>query len=152
VELNNLVVDGEVFPSLSLDWKGNLKNHRVNANLVASAARMNLEFVGACHSDTWNFKIDKASFDLGDYGTWRLIDHPVIMRVSHSGIKPFKACWAQEDSSVCIEGSWRSEEGWHVQGNLNDPPLNRMIDVLKALIQRPKLDKKFYKTGDIDYR
>jgi autotransporter translocation and assembly factor TamB len=61
VELTNLAVDGEVFPSLLLDWNGNLKNHRVGASLVAPSARVNLEFAGECYSDTWNFNIDKAS-------------------------------------------------------------------------------------------
>ena len=152
VELTNLVVDGEVFPSLSLDWKGNLKNHRVRADLVSSTSRANLEFTGECYSDTWKFRINNASFDLENNGIWRLNDHPVNVLVDHTGIKPFKACWAQEDSKVCVDGSWSPSAGWMAEGNLNTPPLNRIIDILKTLIQRPKLDKKFYKSGDVNYK
>jgi hypothetical protein len=152
VGLTNLVVDGEVFPSLSLDWKGNLKNHRVRADLVSSTSRADLEFTGECDSDTWRFRINNASFDLENNGIWRLNDHPVNVFVDHTGIKPFKACWAQEDAKVCVDGSWSPSAGWMAEGNLNAPPLNRIIDILKTLIQRPKLDKKFYKSGDVNYR
>ena len=152
VELTNLKVDGEIFPSLSIDWMGDFKNHRVRADLVSSTARTNIEFKGECYSDTWKFRIDNASFDLENNGTWRLNNHPVNVLVDHTGIKPFKACWSQKDSSVCVDGSWSAGEGWKTQGDLNTPPLNRMLDILKVLIQRPRLDKKFYKTGDINYQ
>jgi hypothetical protein len=151
VKLTNLRVNDDVFPSLSIDWMGDFKNHRVRADLVSSTARTNLEFKGECYSDTWKFRIDNASFDLENNGTWHLNNHPVNVLVDNTGIKPFKACWSQKDSSVCVDGSWSTGEGWKTEGDLNAPPLNRMIDILKVLIQRPKLDKKFYKTGDINY-
>jgi autotransporter translocation and assembly factor TamB len=152
VEFTNLVVDGDVFPSLSLDWNGDLKNHRVRADLATPTARVNLEFTGECHSDTWEFRIETATFDLENNGIWRLNKNPVNVLVDHTGIKPFNACWAQKGSSVCVDSSWSAGAGWKSEGDLNAPPLNRMIDILKALIQRPKLDKKFYKTKDINYR
>jgi len=152
VKLTNLEVDDEVFPSLSIDWIGDLKNHRVGVDLVSSTVRANLEFKGKCYSDTWKFRIDAASFDLENSGTWRLNSHPINVLVDHTGIKPFKACWAQEDSRVCVDGSWSAGEGWKAEGDMNAPPLNRVLDILKVLIQRPKLDKKFYKAGDINYK
>jgi autotransporter translocation and assembly factor TamB len=152
VKLTNLQVDDEVFPSLLINWMGDLKNHRVKADLVSSTVRANVEFNGECYSDTWKFKFDSASFDLENSGTWRLNSHPVNVLVDHTGIKPFKACWAREDSKVCVDASWSAGQGWKSEGNLNAPPLNRVIDILKILIQRPKLDKKFYKAGDINYQ
>jgi translocation and assembly module TamB len=152
IKLTNLQVDGEVFPSLSIDWIGDFKNHRVRADLVSSTARTNIEFKGECFSDTWKFRIENASFDLENNGTWRLNSHPVNVLVDHTGIKPFKACWAQEESRVCVDGSWSPSAGWKAEGDLNAPPLNQMFDILNVLIQRPKLDKKFYKSGDINYK
>ncbi len=152
VKLTNLQVDDEVFPSLSIDWMGDLKNHRVRVDLVSSTVRANLEFNGECDSDTWKFRFDGASFDLENSRTWRLNSHPIKVLVDHTGIKPFKACWAQEDSKVCVDASWSAGDGWKAEGDLNAPPLNRVFDILKVLIQRPKLDKKFYKAGDINYQ
>jgi hypothetical protein len=124
----------------------------VRVDLVSSTARANLGFEGQCYSDTWKFKIDKASFDLDNNGTWRLHNEPVNLVVDHSGIQPFKACWAQNGSRACVDGSWSAAEGWKTKGGLNAPPLNRIVDILKLLIQRPKLDQKFYKSGDIEYQ
>ena len=152
VKLTNLQVDNEVFPSLSINWMGDFKNHRVRADLVSSTTHANIEFKGECYLDTWKFRIDDASFDLENKETWRLSNHPVNVLVDHTGIKPFKACWVQEDSKVCVDASWSAGGGWKAEGDLNTPPLNKMVDILKVLIQKPKLDKKFYKSADINYK
>ena len=138
VKLHNLLVREEVFPSLSLNWVGDDKNLRVHAGFGSASAKAEVEFVGGRHEDFWKLKVDKASFDPKHYGIWRL-RNPVSLLVSHTEVKPFKACWAQEKSSLCLNGSWSETSGWKQEGDGNAPPLRCMIDLLKKLFKKENL-------------
>lgn len=135
IKMVNLQVNDEVLPSISLDWVGDLKNHRVRADIVSTSACTNVEFEGSCHQDVWEVKVNAASFDPNQYGMWRL-RNPVDLVVSNTEIKPFKACWVQEKSSVCAEGFWNNTSGWKAEGDVNAPPLKCMMDLLKKFLKK----------------
>ena len=151
-KLTNLLVDGQIFQSLSIAWTGDLKRHLVRAELVSPTLRMNLEFMGECIADTWKFVIKKATCDLENGGTWNLDNLPVKLVMSHAEINPFRACWTREDVRVCADISWSANAGWNTVGDLDNIPINRMCEIFKVLIQRPKLDKRHYKSKDIQYQ
>jgi translocation and assembly module TamB len=138
ISLLNLLVGGEVFPSLSLNWVGDFKSHRVRAEFVSASASAEFEFIGSFRQDIWELKIDTASFMLKKYGMWRLIN-PVGLLVSHTEVKPFKACWVKEKSNVCVQAFWNDESGWRAEGDVSAPPLRSVIDLLKELLMKENL-------------
>ncbi|MEA3476589.1 MAG: hypothetical protein U9R60_00285, partial [Bacteroidota bacterium] len=135
IKMINLQVNGKDLSSLSLNWFGDFKNHKVHADVVAATACADIEFAGSCHSDIWEVRVDRASFDLMKYGMWRLRD-PVKLLMGHTRMKPFKACWVQEQSTLCTQGLWHKETGWKVEGNLDAPPLIYTASLLKELLVR----------------
>ena len=138
ISLLNLLVREKVFTSLSLNWVGNFKSHRVSAEFVSGSASVEFEFAGSFRQDIWEIEIDTASFMLKPDGMWRLIS-PVGLRVSHTEVKPFKACWVKEKSDMCVQASWNDESGWRAEGDVSSPPLRSVIDLIKELLMKENL-------------
>ena len=136
--LRNLRVADEAFSDLSFIWAGDFKQHRVNVDFMSNSTHGEVEFVGGCHQDNCEFKVDIASFDIEKHGRWHLLD-PVTLMLSYAEIKPFKACWAHKKSNVCVQGSWNDEAGWKSEDKVNDAPLKDMIDLLKDLFKKEHL-------------
>lgn len=138
VKLQNLVAGDEIFSSISLKWLGDFKSHRVGAGFVAPSARADLEFKGSCYQDTWKLEVKTASFNVEQYGMWRL-KSPVNLLVENTKIEPFKACWSHEQSNTCMQGSWKDSSGWQIEGDVGSPPLDYMIDLLRELFKEEHL-------------
>jgi translocation and assembly module TamB len=138
IKLHKLVAGNQVLESLSLNWSGDFKAHRARAEIVTASAQVNIEFAGSCRQDTWKLAVDTASFDTKEYGSWRLLN-PVDLLVSHAEVKPFEACWEQNGSNRCILASMNGESGWRVEGDVDAPPLNPMVDLLRELFKEENL-------------
>ena len=136
--LRNLRVADEAFSDLSFIWAGDFKQHRVNVDFMSNSTHGEVEFVGGCHQDNCEFKVDIASFDIEKHGRWHLLD-PVTLMLSYAEIKPFKACWAHKKSNVCVQGSWNNEAGWKSEDEVTDAPLKYMIDLFKDLFNKEHL-------------
>lgn len=138
IKLVNLRVGDEVLSNVTLNTVGSVKTHQVRVDLVSSSAHMDIEFLGNCLEDIWKVDVDKASFSLNQNKIWGLSD-PVHLLVSHKELKPFKACWIHEKQRICAQSSWNEESGWKTEGNVNDSPLNAIIDLLKELFNEEHL-------------
>jgi hypothetical protein len=138
VKLQNLLAGKERFSSLSFKWVGDFEDHRVEANLMAPSARADFEFEGGCYQDIWKLKVTTASFNVDQYGKWRLKD-PMNLLVSSTEIEPFEACWGHEQSNTCLQGSWNDSSGWQTKGDIDSPPLGYMTDLLRELFKEEHL-------------
>ena len=138
IKLVNLRVGDEVLSNFTLNTVGSIRNHHVRIDFVFPSASTDIEFVGNCLGDIWKVDVDKASFSLNQYKIWRLRD-PVHLLMSYEEVKPFKACWTHEKSSVCAQGSWNQGSGWKAEGDVNDAPLKVIIDLLSELFKEEHL-------------
>ena len=138
--IRDLRVAEEIFSDLSMNWAGDFEQHHVHAAFTSAASPVQgeLEFAGGCHRDNCEFKIEKASFETGKHDSWSLFD-PVNLLLSYEEIKPFDACWAQEQSKMCITGFWSENSGWQLKGDVNDPSLAVMTDLLKEVLNKKHL-------------
>lgn len=138
IKLFDLLAGDETFPCLTLKWDGNFKNHNVHAELVSTSATAEIGFRGSFYQDNLKLHIDTASFDLEKCGILHLIN-PVDLLVSHTEMKPFKACWLKENSSMCVQASWNKSSGWQAEGDLDAAPLKKLIDLLYELLKKENL-------------
>ena len=92
-----------------------------------------IEFSGSYFGDVWIVNAGKASIILSKSKIWNL-DTPVYSLISHTELKPFKACWVREGSNVCVHSSWDDVTGWTATGDLNNSPIKDIVNMLKNSI------------------
>ena len=134
VKLVDLQAGDIVFPTVSLNWVGDFKDHSVSAEVVSPYVHANIDFSGRSHQDTWDVAFDRASFNLKEHGIWRLLN-PVHLRLTHTEMKPLEACVVREKSKACMQSAWNDASGWTMDGDLNGPPMSCIIDLMKEFSQ-----------------
>jgi len=128
----------KAFSDLLFVWEGDFKQHRIHADFMSTSANGELEFVGGCLQDICELKFDKASFSLNQDKIWRLCN-PVNLMVTHTELKPFNACWTNNNSNLYMKGLWNEESGWEVGGDVNDDPLKGMIELVIEVFNKDHL-------------
>ncbi len=151
VRLKKIEADGRLFPSLSVHWTGALEKHRVEAGLVGSSGSADIAFEGLLDAQTWTMRFHEASFDVGNHGSWRLHSSPLTVQMDQRGVKPFSVLLLHEESRQTLQGSWSPGTGWKSESSLSVRPLERVMEMLRPLVQRPRLDKRYYQSQDITY-
>jgi translocation and assembly module TamB len=134
----NLLAGEKAFSNLSVTWAGVFKNHKIYVDVESTSATASIELAGSLYQDKWKVNVNSASFNFDKHGVWRLIV-PLNILMSHTEIKPFKVCWLQENSSLCVQASWNRSNGWWAEGDLDAPPLEKMIDLLGEFFKNENL-------------
>jgi translocation and assembly module TamB len=65
-------------------------------------------------------------------GKW-ILGHSTDMLVSHFEVKPASGCLEQNGRRTCIEGSWKSKNGWEIKGDLKKEPIPSISRILELL-------------------
>jgi hypothetical protein len=137
-ELHEFRVGEQSFSDISLKWDGDFQKHRVNVDVISPSTTMNIGFTGSCVKDNCEINVDAASFTLQQYGPWQLLN-PVQLRVGPGEIKPFRSCWVQEQSDICLSSSWNDSDGWKTEGDPRAPALDALLEILKDVLNKEHL-------------
>ena len=136
--LHEFRVGKQYFSDISLKWNGDFKKHRASIDAVSPDTTMNLGFDGSCVKDNCEINVDAASFGVQPYDGWQLLN-PVQLQVGPGEIKPFRSCWVQKKSDICLNSSWNDADGWKTDGDLAAPALDAMLEILKDIMNKAHL-------------
>lgn len=140
INFGNFSLNEESLSGLAFKFFGSPKNHNVQVEFESDSMQTEIEFSGSYFRDVWIVNAGKASIILSKSKIWNL-DTPVYSLISHTELKPFKACWVREGSNACVHSSWDDVTGWTATGDLNNSPIKDIVNMLKNSIsvqQKPK--------------
>jgi translocation and assembly module TamB len=132
VEATNLMLDGQSVTRLQLDARGWIEQHRLQLTGSTPAGATLAVLEGGYDKGRWRGRLERADFDLGRLGDWRLRE-PVRLEASAHRLQSATACWTSGPSAACLEGAWRAAGGWRAKARLTALPLER----LAGLVQLP---------------
>jgi hypothetical protein len=136
--LHDFRVGDQYFSDISVDGTGDFKKHRASVDVVSPSTTMNIGFAGSCVKDNCEINVDAASFRLQQYGPWQLLN-PVQLRAGPGEIKPFRSCWVQDKSDICLSGSWNDSDGWKTEGDVDAPAVSSILAILKDVLNKEHL-------------
>ena len=135
IKMDHLKI-GETFPidHYEMASKGSLDHHSLLISLKSDQINFSTALKNDYNRDeeTIKIQIDALSLEASGSRKWKL-NHPTDMLVSHFEVKPVSGCLERNGSTTCLEGSWKSETGWDIKGDLAKAPIPSLNHVLNSL-------------------
>lgn len=142
--LQDFSTGGNVLELVQVDGQGTLASHRIHAQLVHEAGKLDVAASGGWQKGQWQGSIPVLSLRDTPAGNWNLAS-PVSLQASAKALGSSSFCLTGRGAQACAKPAWTQQAGFSIAGSLQQIPL---------LMLKPWLPETLNPAGvaDADYR
>jgi translocation and assembly module TamB len=125
-ELKGLLKDFKtgdtLLASAQVEGQGTVLNHRMTAQVVHEAGKVDLAANGAWKNGQWSGEIPRFTLRDTPAGDWTMTA-PITLQASARAFSSSKICLSKRESRACGKPAWTPQAGFSVTGDLQQIPL-----------------------------
>jgi translocation and assembly module TamB len=125
-ELKGLLKDFKagdtLIESAQMEGQGTVTNHRVTAQVVHEAGKVDIAASGAWQNGQWAGDISRFTLRDTPAGDWAMTA-PIRLQASAKAFSSSTLCLHKQDSRACGKPAWTPQAGFSVEGDLQQIPL-----------------------------
>ncbi len=120
-------VKEEEISTLSLDVQGTTEDHELELALAGTPGKAYLAAAGGLQEQVWTGRLTQLDVEHGQFGAWAMAG-PAALRLSgqEAGLSDFTL--HHKGMNIALNGAWKQEGGWQVQGAVDDFSLKLLED------------------------